>query len=283
MNKHATDVEAYLADEDPVPDTPEWRSLEDLRPRSLKEFIGNEGVKTLLGGQMRNGFLPRRIFLYGPSGAGKTTLAHILSRYAFCKIRKGFGNPCGECPMCKTDLYSISNFHEWTGADVDEQWKWWLGARTESFLDNPRTVLFIDETQGLRKQRQQELHRFVETFKGRIIFATTHRHDMDDALTNRFAPYVLELTRPLLEEAVKHLETAVCKPRGITVSQPQLMAVARHYDSDMRKCVNFVCAAGSQNPEKTVTDSFITAMLGAAAISGSSHVESVRGGRRPRL
>jgi hypothetical protein len=105
------------------------------------------------------------------------------------------------------------------------------------------------------------LHRFVETFRGRIILATTHKNEMDDALINRFIPYALELKRPTEEQASLHLN-GVAKAIGIVLAPRQVAWIARSYGCDMRKCINFLHGfPPSARGNQTIMDEYLNLML----------------------
>jgi len=68
-----------------------------LRPKSLKEFIGQDDVKEMLdifirASKKRKESLDHVLF-YGPPGLGKTTLANILAHEMDVQIKITSGHP----------------------------------------------------------------------------------------------------------------------------------------------------------------------------------------------
>jgi replication-associated recombination protein RarA len=256
-------------------------SLDDLRPRTLAQMPGNAAVRQLLSRQMHSGNVPQRILFHGPSGAGKTTFSHILAAHRYCLNRTGIGDPCRRCVMCKKGLSVIMDFQEFTGADLEDQWKWWLARR--SMLAMPSITFFLDEAQGLSRERQRVWHRDLETARGMVIFATTHLFDIDDALVNRFYPNVYELQRPSPEETVDYL-APLYQSLGVSVEREHLTRIAISYACDMRKCVNFGHNAARQlpGPDKAITHDYLDLFLGA--LPSQSHANPQKGQRRlPKL
>src|SRR4051812_32625801 len=161
------------------------KSLDDRRPRFLRQLVGNAHVVDRLARQMKRGTVPNRVFLYGPTGSGKTTVARVIARHFFCRNRVGIGDPCGDCELCRRGLGGIAEFEGWTGARLEQNWAWWE-VNGWSILGRPDWAFFLDEAQDLSELHQKFFYDMLEAAEALVIFATTHRHAIKDALVNRF-------------------------------------------------------------------------------------------------
>jgi len=121
-------------------------SPEELRPRSLDDFCGNERAvdqirRELATGRFRDG--PRNMLLYGPPGTGKTTLATIIAREAGYSVRELNGTSLRDQKAFMAFVLELS------GSD----------RRGE------RMLVFIDEIHAIAKQRafnQEDLFLLLE-------------------------------------------------------------------------------------------------------------------------
>jgi len=118
-----------------------------LRPRRLKEFVGQEKIKNNLSifiqaARQRGDSLDHTL-LCGPPGLGKTTLAHIIAREMEGKIHSTSGSAI-ERPG---DLAKILTNAELKNGDI----------------------LFIDEIHRLHPQVEEVLYSAMEDFKVDII------------------------------------------------------------------------------------------------------------------
>ncbi len=118
---------------------------DDLRPQSLKDFIGQKEVVANLeifiqAANERKAPLDHILF-HGPPGLGKTTLAHLIARHLGTQLHRSSG------PILKrpADLAGI--------------------------LTNlqPRDVLFIDEIHRLHRSVEEYLYSAMEDFRIEIL------------------------------------------------------------------------------------------------------------------
>jgi len=73
-------------------------------------LVGQERVKSVVGGAFRNGALGHAYLFCGERGTGKFAAAVDLATALLC--RSADARPCGECPACKkARAYSHPDFH----------------------------------------------------------------------------------------------------------------------------------------------------------------------------
>lgn len=247
-------------------------SLDSRRPRFLREVVGNPHVVGRISEQMKRGSTPQRAFFFGPTGSGKTTMGQIMVRHRFCRNQTGIGDPCGECDRCSGSLEELTDYEEWTGARLDADWGWWE-RNGSSILRRPWASIFIDEAQDLSERRQKSLFRDLEGATCQVIFATTHKNQLKDALLKRFGNNVYEMRRPSVPEVSDHL-ASLCLVLGIKAERAELTRVAELNGCDLRLCVDFVHTASEQAPNKVVSAAFVESVFGFAATNEEIKVTS---------
>ena len=141
------------------------------RPKVFKEVAGQQLIVDTLKCIAKNpDNAPRTIILQGEYGTGKTTCARILARALNCPNQVN-GEPCGDCPVCNSDL-DVSPFYEEYDSAVIGNVEAIRGLR-DTFYFNSDTgyrVVVLDECHLISKTAQAALLKVFEETKGRIFF-----------------------------------------------------------------------------------------------------------------
>jgi DNA polymerase III gamma/tau subunit len=244
-------------------------SLDARRPRRLTDIVGQQQIISRISQAAKSGFRARRYAFFGPTGSGKTTLAINTARTFFCVNSSTLGDACGQCKTCSmSDLATYQPFEEWTGARLEENWRWWE-ENGDTILERSNWCFFLDEAQDLSEIHLKAMFRQLEKANAMVIFATTHQHQINDALLGRFGTNVFDVRRPTTAQAVDCMH-AHCKTLGVIAESRQLEIVAQHCQENLRLCVDFVYTAKDQLPDSILTDSFVVSVTGRDANNATS-------------
>ena len=147
--------EALGADEAGIPTGDSGPLAVRMRPRTIEEVVGQDHLLGA-GSPLRrliepNGSVPSSVFLWGPPGTGKTTLAYLIARA---------GNRHFE------EISAVS-------AGVKDIRAVISGARHRLAASGRETILFIDEVHRFSKTQQDALLPAVENGWIVLVAATT--------------------------------------------------------------------------------------------------------------
>jgi putative ATPase len=211
-----------------------------MRPRNLDEFVGQTEVVGLTSPlrRMIDADDLTSIILWGPPGAGKTTLASIVAHHT----KRYFA-----------ELSAVSSGVADVRKLIDE-------ARDRERISGRRTILFIDELHRFNRAQQDALLPHVEAGTVTLIGATTENPSfyVVAPLLSRCRTFRLELLQP--EDLITIVDHALADTdRGLGGHHIALEPDARHAipalaAGDARTALNLVEMAARITPPTEGSD-----------------------------
>ncbi|WP_449291523.1 replication-associated recombination protein A [Nonomuraea maritima] len=198
-----------------------------MRPRTLDEVIGQRhllGQGTPLR-RLVESEAPMSLFLWGPPGTGKTTLAYVVSNVT----KRRF-----------VEISAVSAGVKDVRAAIDD-------ARRELGMTGRQTVLFVDEVHRFNKAQQDALLPAVENRWVTFIGATTE-NPFFSVISPLLSRSLLLTLESLSDDDVRAvLERAVSDPRGLggraTLAPEALDHLVRLAGGDARRSLTYLEAA----------------------------------------
>jgi DNA polymerase III subunit gamma/tau len=198
---------------------------QEYRPKTFKDVAGQKHVVETLKCIAKNPEnSPKTIILQGEFGTGKTTCARILARALNCPNAVN-GEPCGNCPVCNSDL-DISPFYMEYDSAVIGNVDTIRGLRDTFYYNSDKgyRVIVLDECHLISKQAQAALLKVFEETKGRLFFilCTTDAQELLPTIRSRS----LELRFNLIpEEDLKKNILGICEKKNITIPEDVLNVI----------------------------------------------------------
>jgi putative ATPase len=217
------------------------------RPKYLHEIIGQD---QLLG---KNGVLQKlieantlpHIFLYGPPGCGKTTLARVIA--------DKLGRPFYEMNATTLKIEDLRKiFKQYTNA-----------------LEKP--LVFIDEVHRLSKNQQEVLLPFMENDAALIIGASTENPYYSLTAAMRSRSHLFELVSITQKGMAKYLDTII-ENENLSVEKNAKEYLVFSSGGDVRAMLNLLESAAAI--ESPVTLKTLKQIRPHAMQAGSSENES---------
>ena len=214
-----------------------------LRPRTVDEIVGQQHLlgkgsplRRLAGGQAA-----MSVFLWGPPGVGKTTIASVVSRSNDAKFVEISAVTAGV-----KDVRQV------------------LDTARRDLARGQRTVLFVDEVHRFSKAQQDVLLPAVENRIVTLIAATTENPSFS-VISPLLSRSLLLTLKPLTEQDINTLiDRALDDERGLrtsageayTLAQDARDAVIRMAGGDARRVLTFLeeAAAGAEAAGGTEID-----------------------------
>ena len=246
-----------------------------MRPRTLDEVVGQQHLRapgTPLRRMVENPDAGgSSVFLWGPPGTGKTTLAHVVSNATSRRF---------------VELSAVS-------AGVKDVREVLEEAGRQLGMSGRQTVLFIDEVHRFSKTQQDALLPAVENRLVTLIAATTE-NPFFSVISPLMSRSLLLTLQPLTDDDIREvIESALTDERGLAAkyslaadAQGQLIRMA---GGDARRALTYLeAAADGAGQDHLITIEVLATAVDRAAVrydrDGDQHydvasafIKSIRG------
>ena len=214
------------------------------RPKKLSDLVGQDEIKLIIEGAIRQKRLAHAYLFSGTRGVGKTTIARIMSKIVNClKISTNTGiDPCDSCENC------ISIDKE-NNIDVIE-----LDAASKTGVDDVREIIenisykpisalkkiyIVDEVHMLSKSAFNALLKTLEEPPQDTLFllATTETQKIPLTILSRCQHF--QLKRIEHEDMLNHI-LKICKHESIEIDKESCAIIARCSEGSVRDALSIL-------------------------------------------
>ena len=218
---------AFFADnnETQKPDNSLW--VEQYRPTTLENYVGNEHLKDKVKGYIESGDVPH-LLLYGRAGTGKTTLAKLITKSVDCD-------------------YMIINASDENNVDMVRN-KVKGFASTVGF--KPLKIVILDEFDYMSQNAQAILRNLMETFSKhcRFILTCNYVEKVIEPIQSRCQTF--QIVPPTKKDVAIQI-SKILKSENVKFEPKDLVPIIDAGYPDIRKIIN-TCQLNSHKGELKV-------------------------------
>jgi DNA polymerase III delta prime subunit len=218
---------AFFADnnETQKPDNSLW--VEQYRPTTLENYVGNEHLKDKVKGYIESGDVPH-LLLYGRAGTGKTTLAKLITKSVECD-------------------YMIINASDENNVDMVRN-KVKGFASTVGF--KPLKIVILDEFDYMSQNAQAILRNLMETFSKhcRFILTCNYVEKVIEPIQSRCQTF--QIVPPTKKDVAIQI-SKILKSENVKFEPKDLVPIIDAGYPDIRKIIN-TCQLNSHKGELKV-------------------------------
>jgi DNA polymerase-3 subunit gamma/tau len=205
------------------------------KPKKFSEVLGNEWTLMILKNMIFDENRPSGLMLFGPWGAGSTTIAHLIQRSLYCSERPpGAIDPCGECYGCTCTLLDFD-----CATITTEDFKYIKkDLKAPGYGPLNLTIWIFDQFEPSRIKMQDK---FLKNLEDRdnllLIFCAKNLNKLSDDFSERVQ--LLPTALPKLGELVSWL-SGICSKENYTADSEALELIAKASGRRPRGCLNLL-------------------------------------------
>jgi DNA polymerase III delta prime subunit len=218
---------AFFADNNETQKVDNSLWVEQYRPTTLENYVGNEHLKDKVKGYIESGDVPH-LLLYGRAGTGKTTLAKLITKSVDCD-------------------YMIINASDENNVDMVRN-KVKGFASTVGF--KPLKIVILDEFDYMSQNAQAILRNLMETFSKhcRFILTCNYVEKVIEPIQSRCQTF--QIVPPTKKDVAIQI-SKILKSENVKFEPKDLVPIIDAGYPDIRKIIN-TCQLNSHKGELKV-------------------------------